>query len=132
MNLWTGVYLSVAVSCMPGCGKDCHEIAEEYAKAKEDALQCDPNDVNACTAERVVPLYEAPSNSDVDDDPSNWKLLGLSMCKHGFNPSRVSKLDAILEEFAAHGCELIPPPMCPPVVHTCGVRPRDGVMACAP
>ena len=84
----------------------CQDLAREYAAAIPDALACDLDASEACTAPRPVASAEP-----------TW----LCNCAFMVNPSRSATLDAALARFVSHGCPIgcCPCPLGGPVPYAC-------------
>jgi hypothetical protein len=86
-------------STAQGPGQDrCLDLLPEYRIAMDEALVCDPTQVDVCAAGRPMLVFS--------DSAQEYVALCTTPCLEAVNPAHTSKLDEILARFEARGCQL--------------------------
>lgn len=129
MNQWRNWGLLVVFVQLMSCGRECRDIASEYAAAYDQSLNCDVDDVLACAEGRPVPVFEARAPTLSGD---SMRLLGIGTCLHGVSPAMAGRLDSILSAHESAGCAQVRSPACPEVVDSCSSTGVANAGRCMP
>lgn len=117
-------YVSVAlvVLGLGGCGTDCLDLAQQYAREIPNALACDPSS-SASQCGDSLPVV------DIAISEQHMTVNGIGTCMHSANPARDGKLKQILSDYNSAGCPFTRAPLCPGVFDRCYVN-NEGKGTC--